>query len=161
MEGLGINAGQIVFYLVSFLLAMIILDRFVFRKVAKILTEREQSIGNALKERDEINQTLQKIEEQKEAVIQQAKAEARTIYEKAVEAVDPQKEQILHQAQLEADKIIVQAQKQAEEIVQNAKAQAQSEVVTIFKQIVKKAFENLEIKPEVRDQVMEQLIHKV
>src|SRR5438128_9965444 len=112
MEGLGINAGQIVFYLVSFLLAMFILDRFVFRKVAKILSEREASISNALKERDEINQTLQKIEEKKETVIQEAKAQARSIYEKAVESVDPQKEQLLKAAEAEADKIIASAQKQ-------------------------------------------------
>lgn len=160
-ESLKIDTLQIVFYLISFAIAMFVLNKFVFGPIAKIMTEREASISKALDERDEINQRLKKIDVEGEQIIQKAKEESRKILTQTQQSVEPEKQAIIESAKSLAEDIISKAQKQAEDIMDNARLEANREAVEILKQVVNKAMRNLKVDKNLSEEVTKQIVHNI
>lgn len=161
MEGLGIQLPQIVFYIISFLIAMYVLNKFVFSPVAKVMTKREKEIESALKAKEEADSKVAHIEAESEAIINKAKEEARLILDKASLEIEPQKEMILKAAHQKAEEIVASSQKQAQEIIESAKVNADKEAVVILEKIVKKSLSNLEISDDIANPVLHKIIERI
>jgi F-type H+-transporting ATPase subunit b len=161
MEGLGIQLPQIVFYIISFLIAMYVLNKFVFSPVAKVMTKREKEIDAALKAKEEADSKVAHIEAESEAIINKAKEEARGILEKAATEIEPQKESILKAAHQKAEEIVASSQKQALEIIESAKVNADKEAVVILEKIVKKSLSNLQISEDIANPVLHKIIERI
>lgn len=102
---LGINAKAFVIQLLTFLIVFLVLRRYAFKPILRILNDRRQLIENGVK----LGQDMQKKRDQLEAEI-------------ATE---------LHKARDEADKIISDAQQAARRALEESEKQAQSKADSI------------------------------
>lgn len=158
MSGLGIKLEQIVFYIICFVITMLILDRFLFRSVVKILNDREDGIRRALDEKDEIEHKLAEVDQQVKNILSQAQEESRTIVKEARDNAEPEKQKVIESAHLEAQNIVSQSHRQADEIVTNARQQSESEAVSLVRGVLTKAMANIRIGAEEQQKVLENII---
>jgi len=161
MDALGINIWQILFYLVSFIIALLVLDKFVFQKVSTYLTEREDAIAKALAEKDELEKQKSNADEEIENLIQAAKQQAREILDAARGEAEPEKERIIQAAVEYGERVVAEAQTKATQILQDASSKAQQESIVIIKDISKKSLAHLNLSKEVSDQVFAEIINKL
>ncbi len=159
MSELGIKGEYIVFYIISFLITMYILQRFLFRPIVKILNDREDSVNKALAQRDELNEKSAHSQEEAQQIINQAKEEARKIIEEARAMVDPEKQNVLKNADELGASIVDRAREQANSILEAGKAEANAESVKILEKILEKAMGNLQISAAEQSRVLENIVN--
>ena len=107
LAALGVDGKTLLFQLITFALAFLILKRFAFKPITKMLRQRRQVINDGIKLGEEMEK------------------EKATLDEKAT--------QIIREARLEADKIIAIAQKEAREVIAAAEKGAKAKVDQILK----------------------------
>ncbi|GAB4148202.1 MAG: hypothetical protein OHK0017_10770 [Patescibacteria group bacterium] len=159
MEGLGIELYQILFYIICFVIAMLVLDQFLFRRVVKALNDREDSIKKALEEKEEIEDRLASVDLQVRNTINEAKEEARNIVREARESVEPEKNRVLDEARKESEVIVNQARDHAAEIVESARLKSQDEALQLVKKITAKALANMKVSSTEQEKVLSQIVN--
>jgi F-type H+-transporting ATPase subunit b len=142
----GINGQIFVSQLINFLIVLVILWRFVYRPIVKMLDERSEKIEKSIKQADEIEKRVSEIEKEKNDVITQAQKQAQEIIEKA------------HiQGQSRQDEIIKAAKREVERIIEKGKIQL-SEEKTVMMRELRKDIIDISVKAATRilqDQVDE------
>jgi F-type H+-transporting ATPase subunit b len=157
--GLGINLVDIGFYLVCFLIAMVVLNNYLFKPLNKIIDERQVRIEKALDEAEMIEAKLNSINDQAKVITDKAKTEARQIIEDAKTEIEPTKQRVLADAEYQKSQIIAAATGQGEKIITNANAQAQKEVMNIVQKAIQKATSNLSISGPAQNEIMGSIIN--
>ncbi len=138
---------------------MIILDKYLFKKVVEILNAREAQIATALQEKDEIEEKLANTNFQADKIIQDAKEEARHIIEDARESVEPEKLRLLELAKKESEDIVSAAKRQGEDVIASSRLKSQEEAVNLLKALVNKAMSEFEISEDAQNQVLSKIIN--
>lgn len=106
LAALGVDVRSLVFQLITFLLVFLILKRFAFKPITKMLAERRKVIEDGVK----MGQRMEK--------------------ERA--NLDSEIVKVMRDARTEADKIIGNAQKEAREIIREAEKVGQRKVDTMI-----------------------------
>lgn len=106
LAALGVDAKSLIFQLITFLLVFLILKRFAFKPITKMLTERRKVIEDGVK----LGQRMEK---------ERAKLDGEIV-------------KVMRDARIEADKIIGNAQKEAREIIREAEKVGQRKVDTMM-----------------------------
>lgn len=106
LAALGVDAKALIFQLITFLLVFLLLKRFAFKPITKLLIDRRKVIEDGVK-------MGQRMEEEK------AKLDAEVV-------------KVMRDARTEADKIIGNAQKEAREIIREAEKVGQRKVDTMM-----------------------------
>jgi F-type H+-transporting ATPase subunit b len=106
LDALGVNGKAFLIQLITFVLVLLVLKRFAFKPITRLLAERRKVIDDGVK---------MGLEMEKE----RAKLEADTA-------------QIMRDARSEADKIISNGQKEAREIIREAEKAGQRKVDTML-----------------------------
>ena len=158
-QGLGINWFDLGFYLVCFLIAMVVLNNFLFKPLNKIIDERQARIEKALDEAELIEAKLNSINDQAKVITDQAKADARQIIEDAKAEVDPTKQKVLADADYQKMQILTAASEQGDKIISSANATAQKEVMNIVQKAIQKATSNLSISGSAQNEIMGSIIN--
>lgn len=107
LAALGVDAKSLIFQLITFFLVFLILKRFAFKPITKMLIERRKTIEDGVK----MGQRMEK---------ERAKLDAEVT-------------QLMRDARIEADKIIGNGQKEAREIIREAEKVGQRKVDTMLK----------------------------
>ncbi|MES2971241.1 MAG: F0F1 ATP synthase subunit B [Patescibacteria group bacterium] len=107
LAALGVDAKSLIFQLITFTLVFLILKRFAFKPITKMLVERRKTIEDGVK----LGQRMEK---------ERAK-------------LDSEITQVMRDARIEADKIIGNGQKEAREIIREAEKVGQRKVDTMLK----------------------------
>jgi F-type H+-transporting ATPase subunit b len=157
--GLGINPVDIGFYLVCFLIAMVVLNAYLFKPLNKIIDERQARIEKALDEAELIEAKLNSINDQAKVITDQAKAEARQIIEDAKAEIEPTKAKVIADAESQKANIIASATEQGDKIVATANATARKEVMNIVQIAIKKATSNLNLSGSAQNEIMGSIIN--
>jgi F-type H+-transporting ATPase subunit b len=157
--GLGIVPFDIGFYLFCFLIAMFVLNKFLFKPLNKILDERQARVEKALDEAELIESKLNGINDQAKVITDQAKAEARQIIEDAKAEIDPTKAKVIADAESQKANIIASATEQGDKIVATANATAQKEVMNIVQKAIQKATSNLNLSGSAQNEIMGSIIN--
>ena len=160
-KGLGIDPFQIAFYIVCFLIAMVVLQKFLFSAIIKILDERKARIDKALDETDELESKMMDINNQAQQIIDNAKSEARSIIENAKKDAEPAKAQVLAEADQARTEILASASNDAKKILDNARATAESEGVTVVQKILSKSVSNMKLSDSSSQSILSEIINKV
>jgi F-type H+-transporting ATPase subunit b len=158
-QGLGLNLFDVGFYLVCFLIAMLVLNQYLFKPLNKIIDERQARIEKALDEAELIEAKLNGINDQAKVITDQAKADARQIIEDAKAEVDPTKQKVLSDAEYQKTQIIASASEQGDKIIATANATAQKEVMNIVQKAIQKATSNLSISGSAQNEIMGSIIN--
>lgn len=132
IAALGLDWQAFLFQLITFVIVLLILRQFVFKKLGKVLDERRTTVQKSLEQAAAIEQELKKTE-----------AKVRTIIENA---------------QVQADEIVAGGHKQATVIVEEATAKAQVQAQHIVAEA--KAQIDVEV-TKARDTLKQQTIELV
>ncbi|MDZ7726312.1 MAG: ATP synthase F0 subunit B [Candidatus Campbellbacteria bacterium] len=103
---LGIDWRLILAQLFNFILLLIVLERFVYRPVLKIIDDRRAQIEENEKREERLEKKLSGIDSMKEKVVSEANAEARKLREETLEQAEETKKHILATARKEAEALI-------------------------------------------------------
>jgi F-type H+-transporting ATPase subunit b len=126
-----INPGLTLWTGITFLVLLVVLGKFAWGPIVKMLAERERTIRDAIesakKERAEAERLLA---EQKQA-LQVAQREAAEIAKRNAQEVEKLRQELTERARKEADELIAAARRQVVEEITKAKAELKAQVVDL------------------------------
>lgn len=131
MDKLGINLGFLVFQLLNFGLIFLVLARFVWPAIMRMLDERAERIAKGLEDARAAEQALANAEAEKNKILNQARAEAQKIIEEARQRGEEQAAQRLRDVSREEEDVRAQARVRAEEERNQVLAESRGQIVTL------------------------------
>lgn len=130
MEKLGIQPIQLLTQLFNFIVMVILLTKFLYKPIIKMLEERKKKIQDGLEYTEKTKLELEKIEKKKADLIRVAEDQAKKIIEEGK----------LTGKKLEAE-IVKKAHKEAADTVEKAKKEINLERLEMEKQLKAKTIE--------------------
>lgn len=124
MDLLSPDFGLIFWTVVIFLLTFLILAKYAWKPILKMLDAREKSIADSIESADRIKAEMSQMKSEHEQMLIEAKAERSRILKEAKEAKDQIISEAKEQAKAEARKIVDSAQ----EAIQHQKMAALTDV---------------------------------
>ena len=126
-----INPGLTLWTGITFLVLLVVLGKFAWGPIVKMLAERERTIRDAIdsakKERAEAESMLA---EQKESLAR-AQREAAEIAKRNAQEVEKLRQELTDRARKEADELVATARRQVAEEVSKARAELKAQVVDL------------------------------
>ncbi len=156
LTSLGIDWRLFSAQLINFSILLLILYKFAYKPVLKMLDDRTGKIEKGLADAEESQKKLKEIEEKEKMVLVDAKKQAKDIIKKAEEQAQINKAEFVVIAQEESDKIIEKAKKVAAE----EKGKMVSEVKTEISALVAVAVEKI-VDEKMNDTKDAQIINEV
>lgn len=151
---------NIIWTFVDLTVLYILLKKFLFARVQKVLDQRQEMIQgqmNHAKEQEALaNQNLQQVRE----TVENATKEAREKAQRILEAASRKEKEQLQASEEEAKRILISSRKQAEQERKKLLADTQDEMVTIAMLAARKAVGN-NINEEKEKALFEDLLKKV
>ncbi|MBM5789722.1 F0F1 ATP synthase subunit B [Candidatus Parcubacteria bacterium] len=135
---LGINLKIFIAQLFNFVLVLLVLWKWVYRPLVKLLDARTARIEKSMKQADEIEKRMAGLEEEQARVIAQAKSEAAVMLEQARESAEQRKKELLEGAKGEVQKVIAQGKEQLKAEKQNMVREAKTELVELAVEAARK-----------------------
>ena len=111
---LTIDPGMYLWTVITFLILLIILAKFAWRPILKVLDDREKFISKALKDAEQAKKEMEEITKKKEQLIIQANDQAKEIVSKGKESADRIAKDIEDRAKTETQKLLLSARKEIE-----------------------------------------------
>ena len=151
---------NIIWTFVDLTVLYILLKKFLFARVQKVLDQRQEMIQGQMdhgKEQEALaNQNLQQVRE----TVENATKEAREKAQRILEAASRKEKEQLQASEEEAKRILISSRKQAEQERKKLLADTQDEMVTIAMLAARKAVGN-NINEEKEKALFEDLLKKV
>lgn len=151
---------NIIWTFVDLTVLYILLKKFLFARVQKVLNQRQEMIQGQMdhaKEQEALaNQNLQQVRE----TVENATKEAREKAQRILEAASRKEKEQLQASEEEAKRILISSRKQAEQERKKLLADTQDEMVTIAMLAARKAVGN-NINEEKEKALFEDLLKKV
>jgi len=151
---------NIIWTFVDLIVLYVLLKKFLFARVQKVLDQRQKMIQGQMdhaKEQEALaNQNLQQVRE----TVENATKEAREKAQRILEAASRKEKEQLQASEEEAKRILISSRKQAEQERKKLLADTQDEMVTIAMLAARKAVGN-NINEEKEKALFEDLLKKV
>lgn len=151
---------NIIWTFVDLIVLYVLLKKFLFARVQKVLDQRQEMIQGQMdhaKEQEALaNQNLQQVRE----TVENATKEAREKAQRILEAASRKEKEQLQASEEEAKRILISSRKQAEQERKKQLADTQDEMVTIAMLAARKAVGN-NINEEKEKALFEDLLKKV
>ena len=131
MEALGINQGLLIAQIINFIIILLVLSRWVFPPIMRILEQRRQRIQDSLAEAERVRKEA--AAERAQYQQQLAEERQRTAGELARAAQQGQqvREEIIGAAERERETILATARREADGIREQAVADARRQIVDL------------------------------
>ena len=144
MDLLMPESGLLFWMTIVFLIVFLILWKWGFPSIVKMVNERKAFIDESIKKAHEANERLANIQKESESMLQEAREKQATILKEAAETRDAIVEKAQNKAREEGARIVNEAKAQIETEKQNAIRDIRSHVVELSVQIAEKILrENL------------------
>jgi len=154
---IDINPGLLFVQIATFLLAVLILWRFLWKPLAKFMEKRthgiEQDIANAKKSREQ----AEEMEAQFRVRLANIDEEARGIIRRAADESKQLRERMLAEAQEEARRLIQNASRQIDTDKRHAIRELRNETVRLAVLIAEKELKQ-SVNPEVQDRLINEFV---
>lgn len=98
MQNLGLDIKVLLAQIINFALLLIILKKFLYGPLVKMIDERNKKISTALDDSKKIEETLRNIEKKETEILSKAKQKAKNERAEMVALADVEKEGILKEA---------------------------------------------------------------
>ncbi len=128
---LEINPGLIVWTIIIFVLLAIILAKFAWKPILKMLGDREDKIRNALDEADRARTEAAELIRQNEKNLARAEEEYQKMLREGKAAAEKIKEDIIDKAKQQAQRELQQATSEIQRSLESAKQQLRNEVADL------------------------------
>jgi F-type H+-transporting ATPase subunit b len=111
----GLRGDLFAAQLVNFLLVLLVLWRFAYRPIMRMLDEREQKIAESVKNAEAIEKRLRDADAEHAKVVGAARVEAQAIIEKAMADTETRKTEMVEAAKREVERVIQKGKQQLDE----------------------------------------------
>ncbi len=138
LSSLGIDWRLFSAQLINFSILLLILYKFAYKPVLKMLDDRTGKIEKGLADAEESQKKLKEIEQKEKEVLIEAKKQAKEIIKKAEDQAQVNKEDFVKIAQEESDKIVEKAKKVAGEEKEKMVADVKSKISVLVATAVEK-----------------------
>lgn len=160
LDVISINFWQILISLCNLLIIFLILKKFLYQPVRRVLQERQSALERQYSEAREAQRLAEENQKAWDEKMQGAKAQADEILKKASERADVRSEQILSDAKEKADGMIRQAQEQAVLEQKKAQTEIKKEIVDISAMLTEKMLAR-EINTEDHRKMIDDVISEI
>lgn len=137
---LGVDYKLLLAQIVNFLVLLLILHRFAYKPILKVLEDRREKIDQGLKDSQAAAEKLREAEESGKAVLAEAKYHAERLLERSEEAARKQSEEMLVTARLNAERMISDTERkigeEKEKMLREAKQELAGLVIAASEKIV-------------------------
>ena len=133
-----LDPGLFVWTIITFMVLFFVLAKFAWKPLIKMLQEREEMIRDSLDDAEKAKTELEHLNEESEAIMTKARAEAQTILANGKAAAEKVKEDTIAKAKEQAIKIIKKTEKQIQIEKDKAIIDIKQEVVNISLSVAKK-----------------------
>lgn len=150
-ESLGINGALLISQIVNFVLLIVLLRKFAYTPVLRMLSDRSDKIEKSLQDAKRIEEELKNTEETKIAEIKKAKEEAAEMVKKASETAQINSEKTLDETRKKTQEIVKKAKEEIREEKEKSVREAEREIADLAIQIAEKIIKkNLDAAAEKR-----------
>ena len=146
MELLTPGLGLLVWNLVAFLILFIILRKFAWKPILKMLGDRESKIADSIATADRVKAEMAQLQNENEQLMAKAREERAQMLKEAKETKDRIINEAKDQAKLEAGRIVADAQ----QAINNQKMAALTEVKNVVGNLVVEVAEKV-LRKELAD----------
>ena len=112
IAALGINGKIFLAQLVNFTIVLLVLWKWAYKPIIRLLEERQHKVEKSVKDAEEIEARLKTLAGEREDVLKTAKAEAQTVVDEAMAEADLRKTEIVEKTKREVERVIVQGKAQ-------------------------------------------------
>jgi F-type H+-transporting ATPase subunit b len=131
LKQLGLDGRTLLVNAAGFIILVLLLKRFLFAPVAKILKQREERVADTLAKADSDRQAMEKIRTEYEGRIAQIEQEARNRIQEAIKEAGTIRSQLLEEARRQSQEILERGQAEIEREKQKAIVALRDEVVDL------------------------------
>ncbi len=111
----GVDWPHLISQMISFAIVCLLLQRFAYKPILRVLTERRQQIAEGIAEREKIKQELAQAEARKHQIALEADAQATKVVEEAHAAATSVRIRETQKAIAAAEQIIIKSRQAAEQ----------------------------------------------
>jgi len=130
--------GNLVFVLLSFVVLLVLVGKFAWKPVVKIMQDRADKIANDLDSAEEAKTEAEKLAAKRTEELQATQAQATTIINNAKDTADQRGEDIIAEAKQNADSLKVKASAEIDQERVEAMASVKNEVAELSVSIAQK-----------------------
>ena len=138
LDIISVNIWQMLVSLANLVLLFLIVKRFLYKPVKKMLENRQNSIDNQYKDAKIAKEQVLSDKKAYEEKLQSAKAEADSVIKSAVDTANEREQEIISQAKVKAEGIVRQAQSDAELERKKAEDSIKKEIVEVSSMLTEK-----------------------
>lgn len=160
LDVISVNLWQIIAALLNLLILFLIVKRFLYKPVKKMLENRQATIEGDYKKANEAKEQALADKKAYEEKLSDAKSEADSVIQSAVEMAHSRESEILKEAQMKADGIIRQAEENAAMEMRKAEAEIKREIIEVSTALTEKVL-NREISAEDHKQMIDSFIEGI
>jgi F-type H+-transporting ATPase subunit b len=137
---LGINLKIFIAQLVNFTVVLLVLWKWAYKPIVRLLDERQHKIEKSVKDAQEIEQRLSRLSGEREEVLIAARQEAKARVEEALAGAEGRRQEILEKTKGEVERVIAQGKQQLaqerEAMMRDARKELAEIVVEASRKIV-------------------------
>jgi len=145
-EKLGLDAALLISQIVNFVLLMLLLRKFAYGPILKVLQDRSDKIEKSLEQAKKIEEELKNTEETKITEIKKAKEEAQGIIKEAYDVAQVNSEKAIEETRTKTQDIVAKAKTEIQEEKVKSVKEAEREIsdlaIQIAEKIIKKNLDN-------------------
>lgn len=141
LDIISVNIWQILISLLNLLLLFLIIKKFLFKPVKRVLAKRQDTLDESYKAAEQANEEAQKNREELEAKLAGASKRADEIIQNATDNAKYRSEKIIEEAQARADGIVRVAQTEAELERKKSADSIKQEIVEVSSALSEKMLE--------------------
>jgi F-type H+-transporting ATPase subunit b len=128
---MDLNPGLTLWTAITFLLLIIVLGKYAFGPIVKMLDERERNIRDAIDQAKNERAEAEKLLAQQKESLLKAQREAAELAKRSQQEMEAYRSQLTAQAKKESDELVASARKQIEEEKSKAVAELRAQVADL------------------------------
>ncbi len=157
LDNLGIDFGLFAAQLVNFLVVLLVLWRFAYKPLIRLMNERTEKIEGGLKLAKEMESRIAALEQEKAVVIKNARDDAKGIIERAEAAAQDRQNKATAKAKEEVEKVVAAGKAQLsadkDKMMSEAKNELASLVVRAAEKVAKDSIDLRKAEESAKDAV--------
>jgi len=159
-EGKGGVSSEVLWQIVSFVLLIILLVRFVKKPLASFLAQRQAEIQNAMTQSTRKKEEAGELLAEWQKKIDSLNQEVKELHQRIRDEGEAERKKIVNRAQEESERIRQQARVIAEQELVKARAALKKEMVDLSVELAEKLLKDA-MKPQDQERLIQEYIGKV
>lgn len=135
---LGIDGGIFVAQLVNFLIVLIVLWKFAYKPIIKMLDQRSERVEKSIRSAEHVEKRVAALEDERKQIVADARAQAAKVMETARTDQEALKTDMVEKAKREVERVVVNGKAQLKADQEAMMREARKEMVEIAVAAAKK-----------------------